>query len=227
MSNPTILTRPLALATEPTDVIADVAAAVPANESLRIEPFDDALVERLGHDPRSRYVETFWLGTLGPSTLLLLRHLSDGLAAAPGGFDLDLSVCAVQLGLGDRDGKNGPFQRAFARLEQFGLAARRGNAFAVRRAIPNVPQRFVLRLPAPLRAAHEHWNVDRSEVGTSVLEELRRRSRLVAVALSEIGDSPQAIGDQLVAWGFHPSLASEATAWMNVATGAPSELTVA
>jgi hypothetical protein len=188
---------------------------------MRVVAIEDALVERFGHDPRSRYVETFWLSTLGPSTLLLLRHLCDGLTASPEGFALDRATCAFQLGLGDRDGKNGPFQRAFSRLEQFGLAATKGDNFAVRRAIPSLPQRFVLRLPAALRSAHDRWSVNQSEVGVSVLEELRRRARIIAMALTEIGDSQLAIGDQLVGWGFHPSIAFEATQHAMQATAAP------
>ena len=35
---------------------------------LRIEAWDDPIVDRLGHDPRSTYVETYWLGTLWTPT---------------------------------------------------------------------------------------------------------------------------------------------------------------
>ena len=45
--------------------------------TLTIKPWPDPVVDTLGHDPRSRYVETFWLPTLGPTALLLLRHLAD------------------------------------------------------------------------------------------------------------------------------------------------------
>ena len=36
------------------------------NDSLHISVWVDPLVDRLGHDPRSTYVEQFWLGILGP-----------------------------------------------------------------------------------------------------------------------------------------------------------------
>ncbi len=36
-------------------------------DRLRVEPWDDPLVDRLGHDPRSTYTEHYWLGILGPS----------------------------------------------------------------------------------------------------------------------------------------------------------------
>jgi hypothetical protein len=39
--------------------------------TILIKPWNDPIVDTLGHDPRSRYVESFWLPTLGPSTLQL------------------------------------------------------------------------------------------------------------------------------------------------------------
>ena len=32
------------------------------------EPWLDPVIDELGHDPRSAYVETFWLPVLGPPT---------------------------------------------------------------------------------------------------------------------------------------------------------------
>ena len=40
----------------------------PAAETLTIRPWPDPVIDSLGHDPRSHYVETYWLGILGPST---------------------------------------------------------------------------------------------------------------------------------------------------------------
>ena len=37
-------------------------------EHLTIRPWPDVLIDAHGHDPRSEYVETYWLGILGPST---------------------------------------------------------------------------------------------------------------------------------------------------------------
>ena len=44
--------------------------------TLTIQPWPDPVIDTVGHDPRSAYVETFWLPTLGPTALLLLRHLA-------------------------------------------------------------------------------------------------------------------------------------------------------
>jgi len=37
-------------------------------DSLRITRWDDPVVEAVGHDLRSAYVERFWLALLGPSS---------------------------------------------------------------------------------------------------------------------------------------------------------------
>ncbi len=48
-------------------------------DSLHIRPWPDAVIDRVGHDPRSAYVERFWLGILGPPTV----------PSTPEGFTLD------------------------------------------------------------------------------------------------------------------------------------------
>lgn len=37
-------------------------------EHLRISPWHDPVVVAIGHDPRSTYVELFWLALLGPAS---------------------------------------------------------------------------------------------------------------------------------------------------------------
>src|ERR1044072_7549640 len=54
-------------------------ADTPSVTILPVRPWPDSVIDALGHDPRSAYVERFWLGILGPSTTWLLRYL----AAAP------------------------------------------------------------------------------------------------------------------------------------------------
>jgi hypothetical protein len=43
-------------------------ADVPSATILPVRPWPDPVIDALGHDPRSAYVERFWLGILGPST---------------------------------------------------------------------------------------------------------------------------------------------------------------
>jgi hypothetical protein len=72
-------------------------ADVPSASVLPIRPWADGVIDALGHDPRSAYVERFWLGILGPSTTWLLRHMAARLDASPEGFDLDLAATAQAL----------------------------------------------------------------------------------------------------------------------------------
>ncbi|MEZ5139831.1 MAG: hypothetical protein R2711_14025 [Acidimicrobiales bacterium] len=81
-------------------------------DRIRVTPWHDPVVEAVGYDPRSPYVERFWLALLGPSTTLLLRRVAAALEVSPDGFDLDLDETARAIGLGMRAGANGPFLRA-------------------------------------------------------------------------------------------------------------------
>ena len=87
-------------------------------DSLTIRAWPDPVIDQVGHDPRSAYVERFWLGVLGPSTTWLLRRMAAGLEAEPAGFELPLSETARALGLGG-DGRHSPFVRALTRCCQF------------------------------------------------------------------------------------------------------------
>ena len=52
-------------------VVADVAPPLDLpHPQLAIEPWPDPVIDRLGHDPRSAYVERFWLSILGPSKIV-------------------------------------------------------------------------------------------------------------------------------------------------------------
>src|SRR5690606_17111874 len=125
---------------------------------LRVEPWDDPVVDHLGHDPRSAYVEHFWLPILGPSTTLLLRRLAGVLDQQPEGTEVDLAVTAKALGLGTQGGKRSAFLRALDRSTQFGLAQQLGSTrLAVRRRVPPLTQRQVVRLPKALQAQHGEW----------------------------------------------------------------------
>jgi len=72
-------------------------ADIPSVSSLPVRPWPDGVIDALGHDPRSSYVEQFWLGILGPSTTWLIRFLANRLDASPEGFDLDLASTAQAL----------------------------------------------------------------------------------------------------------------------------------
>jgi len=122
--------------------------------SLNVRPLEDPVLTQLGHDPRSDYVERFWLSILGPSAVLFLRRLATHLDREPDGFELDLVECAQELGLGAKGGKHSPMWRTLDRICRFGLATRSGPNVALHRNLPPLTMRQVDRLPAHLQRAH-------------------------------------------------------------------------
>ncbi len=129
--------------------------------TITILAWHDKVGDAIGHDPRSDYVERFWLSILGPSTTWLLRSLAWGLESYPDGFELNLLDSARALGLGDRLGRQSPFVRALTRLCQFDLAAMSDQdlALSVRRQAPWLSRRMVIALPPGLRAEHTEWEI--------------------------------------------------------------------
>lgn len=157
-------------------------------------------------------METYWLGILGPSTSWLLRRLVTGLEASPDGFELSLGETARSLGLGDRGGRHSPFIRAVTRTIQFELAKPRdAHTLAIRRKVPPLSLRQVQKLTPELQAAHRRWQEEQLQVPTGA--EQRRRSRLLALNLLELGQDLAATERQLLRWRHHPVLAREAAAW--------------
>ena len=202
------------IATTPTRLDAASAAgnaSRPADQ-LRIVPWVDPVVDAAGHDPRSWYVETFWLGVLGPSTVWLLRLLAAKFEVAPRGFDLDLDDTARTLGIGGRRGRNAPFQRTLDRCVTFDMARRAGPAtLAVRRRLPPLARRHLLRLPPTLQDRHRSWVEERLRIPP--VEVLRQRSRRLALSLVELGEDQGQVEVALTRWRFHPALAHEAACW--------------
>lgn len=122
---------------------------------LRVVAWIDPLVDDRGFDTQSAYVETFWLGVLGPSATWILRHLAQRLEQSPEGFSVDLDELAGQLGLGTSQRRNAPFRRALGRLVRFGMARWSGPDLAVRLRVSAVPSRHLGRLPRSVQAEHE------------------------------------------------------------------------
>lgn len=123
--------------------------------SLRVLPLEDPVLAQLGHDPRSDYVETYWLSILGPSAVLFLRRLAAQFDREPEGFELDLVACAQELGLGSKGGKHSPMWRTLDRICRFGLATRNGPNVALNRHLPPLTMRQIDRLPTHLQRAHQ------------------------------------------------------------------------
>lgn len=180
--------------------------------TLSVEPWTDPVVDELGHDPRSTYVERFWLPVLGPSTVWLLRRLADGLDEHPEGFELDLAETARALGVGMRGGRNSPMVKTIERTCRFGAARLYGSGgLAVRRRLAPLTRAQAERLPDQLREEHAAW-LTRPRGGHEV-DRLRERSRALALSLLELGEEPEACERQLHRWRFHPALAHDAVRW--------------
>ena len=178
---------------------------------LPVRPWADRLIDTLGFDPRSSYVEQFWLSILGPSTTWLLRRVAAGFDRAPAGFDLPLQDTAREIGLGDRCGRHSPFVRAIARCCQFEMARPAGRGIEVRRKLPPLTRRQVIRLPDGLREAHERWQS--SQVGVRGEEAMRRGARSVALSLLDLDPDVSAVEQRLVSWRVHPAVAHDAAVW--------------
>ncbi len=122
------------------------------NDVVQIRPWPDDVIELLGFDPRSGYCEQFWLPLIGPSTLWLLRRIAAGLDVSPEGFPLPIPVMAAYLGLGPASSKNSPMKRSIVRSVDFGLA-RLGDGLEVRRKLPPLAARQIVRLHPSLQSA--------------------------------------------------------------------------
>jgi hypothetical protein len=195
----TTLAHPDRLFTEPTLVVV---------------PWYDEVVDPVGHDPRSQYVELFWLNVLGPTTTWLLRRLVGGLDTYPEGYELDLDQTARALGLGYSPGTTGPFTRSLNRCVLFGVAQALDGGIGVRRRLPPVSQRQLARMPEHLRHAHHAWHHHHLAASPDHVQ----RAALLASAMAGAGDDPDVIERQLLCLGVAPAVAVDAAR----ATGTPT-----
>jgi hypothetical protein len=183
-----------------------------AADVLTVRPWPDEVLDRTGFDPRSPYVERFWLGVIGPSTTWLLRRLAAGFDASPAGFELSLPETARALGLGDRGGRNSPLFRTLNRMVQFELARMAGpSEIEVMRRLPPLNRRQAARLSPALQEAHDRWLAE--SVQAPPAEAARRRSRQLALSLLELGEDAEQVERQLLRWRYHPAIARESTMW--------------
>jgi hypothetical protein len=180
--------------------------------TLTVEAWPDPVIDEVGHDVRSLYVERFWLGLLGPSATWLLRRLVGRLDERPDGYPLDLALTAAELGLGTRSGRHSPFFRSIDRCCRFGAAQQVGeHTLRVRRKLPPLNRAQITRLPLPLQHAHTAWV---EGPGTNLpVDQLRERARGLALSLLELGEDVETTERQLHTWRLHPALAHEAVAW--------------
>jgi hypothetical protein len=173
---------------------------------INVRQWIDPLVDENGHDPRSSYVETFWLGVLGPTATWLLRRLAAGLEQHPDGFAFDLAATAAAMGLSFKSGRSSTFSKALQRCVMFGLAHQLPDSgLAVRRRVPDVAHRHLRRMPHEVQLLHHEWRTP-----TISLDALGRAHRF-AMTMLEVGDDPTLIEPQLRALGVSRAVAEQVT----------------
>lgn len=178
---------------------------------ITLIPWIDHRLDASGHDPRSAYVEEFWLGTLGPSTVWFLRHCANVLDAADS-TAVNLRETASSLGIGHEGGSSSAMSKTVARACRFRAARAAGSAtLAVRLRLPQLSYRQLQRLPEPVQRRHEEFigaTLSRDEICRQ-----QSRARRLAVCLIECGDSFDQAERLLARMGFHPAIAAEAVRW--------------
>lgn len=195
--------------TAPTTALTTSADALP--DRLGVLPWPDE-DEGAGHDPRSAYVETFWLPLLGPSTTLLMRRLADELDAAPDGFEIETVVLSRDIGLGPRLTRRSPFARTIERCTKFHLAKLDGPVLFVRRRVPRLSAKQAGRLSPRMCRLHEQWSIDAASDGAQRRSEMVRATHLARTLLA-LGEAPHDIERQLERWKFPPAIAWHAVQW--------------
>ncbi|MCB1256312.1 MAG: hypothetical protein KDB26_04360 [Microthrixaceae bacterium] len=127
-------------------------------KQLVVRPWWDPELAVAGHALASPYVETFWLGVLGPSVICLLRRLARGFEGHPQGFRLSLPDTAKAIGLGAGTGRQAPINRTIDRACTFHIARRvASDEIDVRLYLPSLTARQVSRLPLSIQNSHERW----------------------------------------------------------------------
>jgi hypothetical protein len=200
---------------QPQPARASQVSAVPDTGTLLwVERWtgDDRAPGGAVHDLRSAYVETFWLPVLGPSSIMFLRMLASGLETSPSGFTLDLNDAARSLGLGHRNGRNGPMVRTVDRCCSFGATRiDNGHQLVVRPHLPTLSPRQLARLPQSLQNRHDSAATE--DVRPTGVHAARSRCQTLALSLLELGEDPLAAESQLHRWRFHPAMAFESVQW--------------
>lgn len=170
--------------------------ALLSSKKLVVVPWHDPVVEEIGFDARSRYVELFWLNVLGPSATWILRRIAAGFDTYPGGYELDVPATAAAIGLAFSDRPNNPFTRSMRRCMWFGVAQPMQGGLAVRRTLPPVSQHHLARMPHELRRLHESWLIG-AEIDADNNQYQFNRATALAQVLIESGEEPSLIETQL------------------------------
>lgn len=183
---------------------------------LQIVAWKDARPQDNGHDPRSMYVEMFWLGILGPSAVWLMRYLARLIEDAPSeGTWLEVQNTALAIGLASGRNRTTVFERTIERLVRFNVASTvNSHTLGVSMNLPGLSSRQIARLPPELVGQHQQWMTNtRSRPDSQVSN---ARARELALTLLQLGESTEDTTAQLCRWRVTETIAHEATAWASV-----------
>lgn len=176
---------------------------LPQFTSPEIEIRSWASYDEPSFDPRSAYVERYWLGILGPATTLLLRYLAEGLDRNPDGFTIEASEVAGSMGLKGADHRSS-FQRSLTRACLFGLAQSPSpELLLVRRTFPALSTRHLERLPQSLQESH-------SEITSTPNRLIGEDLGNLAELLIKMGRDFTEVDSDLARWGVSVQDRSEA-----------------
>lgn len=130
------------------------AVAVASRDPLNVMRMVDPVLDELGHDVRSSYVETFWLPILGPTAIWATRRMADWLDDSPAGIEVCLAELGPCLGISGHVSRNAPMGRTMVRLVDFGVASPDGDCYGIRTTFAPLPLRLMRQLPAGLLERH-------------------------------------------------------------------------
>jgi len=131
--------------------------ATTTHDIVTFQPWTMPPGRDVGHDPRSAYVERFWLSTLGPSATWIIRRIADHLDDSPDGAAVNLNDLAQSVGLSFARGVDSPFGKALHRCSMFNLIRPNGSGYDVKRRIPDLTTRQLDRMHQRLRRDHDEW----------------------------------------------------------------------
>ena len=178
---------------------------------LKLIAWSDERLDLSGHDPRSAYVEQFWLGTLGPTTTWFLRHCAHLLEGSETAT-VDLREAASTLGVGHSGGARSAMVKTVARACRFRAARPVGSTtLAVRLRLPHLSHRQLQRLPVSVQQRHDEYFATESHADP--INRQRLRARRLATSLIECGDEPDEAELHLARLQFHPAISADAVRW--------------
>lgn len=189
----------------------DLPPTILSSDVITLIPWRDHRTDASGHDPRSTYVEEFWLGTLGPTTTWFLRHCATLLDDTDSTF-VNLRHTATVLGIGHEGGAGSAMAKTLTRACRFRTVRSVGSTtLAVRVRLPQLSHRQVQRLPKPVQRRHAGFVTANASPNT--LRHQQKRARPLAACLIDHSANIAEMERQLALFRFHPAVVAEAVRW--------------